>query len=147
MTPDEVVEMRALIRSLIAEAVPAVLQPQEIRPVSIGNDAELGVLVRTLIEMLDDPVHGARLRTGQIGFTLHPAAPSAPAARSHETQQPPQQPPMSVLEIESGAVTEKVVERAAAERLRLVLGPRAVLTPLARELIRRAGVPMERRTC
>jgi len=46
--------------------------------------------------------------------------------------------------IEKGAVTERVVQAAARAGARLVLGPRAVLTPLARDRARTLGVPIEK---
>jgi hypothetical protein len=46
--------------------------------------------------------------------------------------------------IEKGAVTERAVQAAASAGARLVLGPRAVLTPLARDRARALGVPIEK---
>ena len=46
--------------------------------------------------------------------------------------------------IERGAVTEKMVRDAARAGQRLVLGPRAVLTPLARDRARASGVEISR---
>ena len=46
--------------------------------------------------------------------------------------------------IETGAVTERLVASAAKAGQRLVLGPRAVLTPLARDRALALGVPIER---
>ena len=46
--------------------------------------------------------------------------------------------------MEKGAVTERAVIAAAAAGARLVLGPRAVMTPLARDKARALGVPIER---
>jgi hypothetical protein len=46
--------------------------------------------------------------------------------------------------IETGAVTERAVQSAATAGQRLVLGPRAVLTPLARDRALALGVPIER---
>jgi hypothetical protein len=46
--------------------------------------------------------------------------------------------------IERGAVTERAVQTAASAGARLVLGPRAVLTPLARDRARALGVPIEK---
>jgi hypothetical protein len=46
--------------------------------------------------------------------------------------------------IERGAVTERAVQAAASAGVRLVLGPRAVLTPLARDRARALGVPIEK---
>ena len=46
--------------------------------------------------------------------------------------------------IDRGAVTERTVAAAAKAGGRLVLGPRAVLTPLAREKARALGIEIER---
>ena len=46
--------------------------------------------------------------------------------------------------IDRGAVTERAVQAAAGAGVRLVLGPRAVLTPLARDRARALGVPIEK---
>ena len=46
--------------------------------------------------------------------------------------------------IDKGAVTERAVQAAASAGVRLVLGPRAVLTPLARDRARALGVPIEK---
>ena len=46
--------------------------------------------------------------------------------------------------IERGAVTEKVVREAARAGQRLVLGPGAVLTPLARDRARASGVEISK---
>ena len=46
--------------------------------------------------------------------------------------------------IERGAVTERVVRDAARAGERLVLGPGAVLTPLARDRARSSGVQIEK---
>ena len=41
-------------------------------------------------------------------------------------------------------MTERAVQAAARAGARLVLGPRAVLTPLARDRARALGVPIEK---
>ena len=46
--------------------------------------------------------------------------------------------------IDKGAVTEAAVRDAARAGARLVLGRRAVLTPLARDRARAAGVEIEK---
>lgn len=50
----------------------------------------------------------------------------------------------AVHRIESGAVTERHVTAAAGQGARLVLGRKAVLTPLARDRIRATGITVER---
>jgi hypothetical protein len=51
---------------------------------------------------------------------------------------------LTVRRVEKGAVTERAVIAAAKAGERLVLGPRAVLTPLARDKARALGVPIEK---
>jgi hypothetical protein len=46
--------------------------------------------------------------------------------------------------VERGAVTERAVAAAAAAGARLVLGPGAVLTPLAKDKARALGVPIDK---
>ena len=46
--------------------------------------------------------------------------------------------------LEKGAVTERHVREAAEQRARLVLSPRAVLTPMARDRARSLGVEIEK---
>ena len=50
----------------------------------------------------------------------------------------------AVQRIEKGAVTERMVAAAAKAGAALVLGPRAVLTPLARDKARALGVPVQK---
>jgi hypothetical protein len=50
----------------------------------------------------------------------------------------------AVHRVDRGAVTERAVAAAAAAGARLVLGPRAVLTPLAKDKARTLGVPIEK---
>jgi len=56
----------------------------------------------------------------------------------------PAGPAPTVRRIEKGAVTERAVLAAAKAGERLVLGPRAVLTPLARDKARALGVPVQK---
>jgi hypothetical protein len=49
-----------------------------------------------------------------------------------------------VLRVERGAVTERDVKKAAADGARVVIGRRAVLTPLARDKARSLGVVIEK---
>jgi hypothetical protein len=52
--------------------------------------------------------------------------------------------PAAVQRVEKGAVTERMVAAAAKAGAALVLGPRAVLTPLARDKARALGVPVQK---
>jgi hypothetical protein len=99
---------------------------ESVEVVSLRNDADLGKFVLRLLHLFENPKHRDALRAGRLRFRLAAAAGSGPAQPSHR--------------IEKGAVTEAMVAAAAGAGARLVLGRRAVLTPLARDRARAAGV-------
>jgi len=66
---------------------------------------------------------------------LQTGAPTAPA---------PAPAPDTALRVERGAVTERAVVAAAKDGRRIVLGARAVVTPLARDRARALGVALEK---
>ncbi len=101
-----------------------------IETVSLRNDADLGAFVLRLLHLFENPKHRDALRTGRLRFRLA----VAPAPGS----------PQPAHRIDKGAVTEAMVAGAARAGARLVLGRRAVLTPLARDRARSAGVEIER---
>ena len=92
--------------------------------VTIGNDDDLNRFVRDLFARPDREA----ILAGRVRFTL-----GAPGAA-----------PKAGTRVERGAVTERTVAAAAKAGGRLVLGPRAVLTPLAREKARAKGIEIER---
>ncbi len=99
---------------------------ESVQVVSIRTDAELGSFVLHLLHLFENPKHRDALRAGRLRFRLAATAVGGPAQPSHR--------------IEKGAVTEAMVAASARAGARLVLGPRAVLTPLARDRARAAGV-------
>jgi hypothetical protein len=99
---------------------------ESVEVVSIRTDADLGNFVMHLLHLLENPKHRDALRTGRLRFRLAAAAAPGSARPSQR--------------IEKGAVTEAMVAAAARAGARLVLGRRAVLTPLARDRARAAGV-------
>jgi hypothetical protein len=101
----------------------------EARPVRLATDEELHEFVLQIIALADNPKRRRDLLGGRLRFTL--AAAGAPAAAADHR-------------VEKGAVTERAVQAAASAGARLVLGPRAVLTPLARDRARALGVPIEK---
>jgi hypothetical protein len=95
-----------------------------VEPVRLDTDAALAAFVQTVLARADE------IRAGTLSFTLGAGATtSAPAG---------------VVRIDRGAVTERIVKQAADAGARLVLAPRAVITPLAREKARALGVEIER---
>lgn len=94
--------------------------PARTEQVRIESDADLAAFVRSVLE------HGDEIRSGRLRFTLGGASPG------------------SSMRVTHGAVTERTIRKAADAGGRLVLGPGAVLTPLAREKARALGVEIER---
>jgi hypothetical protein len=99
---------------------------ESVEVVSIRTDADLGNFVLHLLHLFENPKHRDALRAGRLRFRLAAPAAGGPAQPSHR--------------IEKGAVTEAMVAASARAGARLVLGRRAVLTPLARDRARATGV-------
>jgi hypothetical protein len=153
-------ELRALIREVIRDVLPQGLPGSE--TVDLSTDEDLAAFVARLLDL--DPEAREDLRAGRKRFRLaapsHPHAPQAPSVTQTAPVTPASggsgthgpngltavngsaEPP--ARRIERGAVTEKVVRDAARAGERLVLGPGAVLTPLARDRARASGVEISR---
>lgn len=134
-------DLRAIVREILGDVRPQLAQRAERRPVCVDTDADLASLVATILDLSQDPAGAARLRNGQVSFTLSARATEGSAP----TEAPaPVAPINPVRRIEKGAVTEKVIVQAANSGTKLVLGRGAVLTPLAREKARSLRVEIER---
>ncbi len=103
-----------------------------VETVSLRTDQELTAFVTRLLHLFENPRRRDELRSGRLRFRLAPGAGGAAGSA---------QP---VQRIDKGAVTEAAVREAARAGARLVLGRRAVLTPLARDRARAAGVEIEK---
>ena len=99
---------------------------ESVEVVSIRTDADLGNFVLHLLHLFENPKHRDALRAGRLRFRLAAPVAGGSAQPSHR--------------IEKGAVTEAMVAASARAGARLVLGRRAVLTPLARDRARATGV-------
>jgi hypothetical protein len=151
MTADGDAEvLRGLVREVLAELLPSsgapapapAAPPQDgpaftprdgvraVETVSLRTDAELAAFVTRLLHLFENPRHREDLRAGRLRFQLAAAGVAGSARPAHR--------------IEKGAVTEAAVREAARAGARLVLGRRAVLTPLARDRARAAGVEIEK---
>ncbi|KKF02040.1 hypothetical protein EUA04_24495 [Mycolicibacterium obuense] len=97
--------------------------------VRIANDRDLDAFVRNLLRLFENPKTRADLRHGRLSFQL--AGTQRGGAGSSRR-------------IERGAVTERQIADIAASGSSLVLGPKAVLTPLARERARALGVTIHK---
>jgi hypothetical protein len=150
-------ELRAIVREVLAGLLPSLTggnggtgspvprqsaQPQPglahtvrenidaVEVVSLRTDADLDRFVKYLMQVFENPRQREALRTGRLRFAL-------PAPVGPGSVQPSHR-------VEKGAVTEAMVVSAARAGARLVLGPRAVLTPLARDRARAAGVEIDK---
>lgn len=153
-------ELRALIREVIHDVLPNGLPV--IETVNLSTDDDLEAFVAKLLNL--DPKALEDLRAGRKRFRLavpsHPQTPQAPsdtrtasvsaasggsgAHGSNGLTAVNGSAGLPARRIERGAVTEKVVRDAARAGERLVLGPGAVLTPLARDRARASGVEISR---
>ncbi|HEX4660898.1 MAG TPA: hypothetical protein VH307_26200 [Streptosporangiaceae bacterium] len=123
-----------------------------LHPVRLATNEDVHEFVLQIIRLADNPKRRRDLLAGRLRFTLAPTGPTlAPAAwpangRSPQTPADHGRAGTSQADhrIEKGAVTERAVQAAASAGARLVLGPRAVLTPLARDRARALGVPIEK---
>ena len=159
----ELDELRTLIREVIRDVLPKGLPFTE--TVNLSTDEDLAAFVTRLLDL--DPETREDLRAGRKQFRL--AVPQQPPhSQAPPVTLPPSTPVTSAApavngahevngltavngsadtptrRIERGAVTEKVVREAARAGQRLVLGPGAVLTPLARDRARASGVEIDR---
>jgi hypothetical protein len=103
---------------------------ESVETVSLRTDQELAAFVSRLLHLFENPKHRGDLRAGRLRFRLAPSGAAGSTRPAHR--------------IEKGAVTEAAVRDAARAGARLVLGRRAVLTPLARDRARASGVEIEK---
>ena len=102
-----------------------------VEPVALRSDADVDAFVRALARRLESPGEREAILSGKVRFQL--AAASAASVSAAPT-----------IRVEAGAVTERAVKEAAQAGARLVLSPRAVLTPMARDRARSLGVQIEK---
>ena len=132
--------IRGLVREALRDAVAA--KPELLRQappragvtevVALASDADLARFVQRILDMSQDAGTLAQLRSGGIAFTLG-GANSVPGAAAGA-------PAGNVVTVDKGAVTESMVRKAAETGATLHLGPRAVLTSLAKDKARAMGV-------
>jgi hypothetical protein len=114
--------------------------------VRLSTDEELHQFVLRVLRLADNAKLRRDLISGRARFRLAATAAgttpgTAPATTATAA---PGQAQATVHRVDKGAVTERIVSAAAAAGARLVLGQRAVLTPLARDRARALGVPIEK---
>jgi hypothetical protein len=142
-------DLRRMVREVLQEVLPrdATAPPDtrsattatsatsgpDVRRVCVADDHDLADLVTQVLNLAVDPARVDDLRAGRIRFTLEKADLSAAASAP------------GPIEVERGAVTERLIQRASREQRSLLIGRRAVVTPLARDRARSLGVTIDRR--
>lgn len=104
----------------------------DVEVVHLRGDDDLNAFVRSIAARLDDPSQRTAITSGRRRFRLGGLPGSAHT------------PSGGLMRIEKGAVTERIVREAAEAGARLVLSPRAVITPMARDRARSLGVQIEK---
>ncbi len=136
-------ELRMAVRAVLRDVLPPELG-HDVRPaasgdgaetVSVRSNADLDAFVRRLATLCEDPAQRAALRNGSRRFAL---------ASGNAAPTPVVAPSAAVVRVERGAVTERRVKQAAAQGAQIVLGRKAVLTPLARDKARTLGVVVQK---
>jgi hypothetical protein len=100
-----------------------------VRQVRLETDEDVRRFALEVMRLVGNPARRADLIAGRLRFTL--------ARRVVDASRPEHR-------VDAGAVTERAVQAAARAGERLVLGPRAMLTPLARDRALALGVPIEK---
>ncbi|WP_088317639.1 hypothetical protein [Kineosporia sp. R_H_3] len=140
MTDADGDDLRALVRDALREVLPEMLAGvvqaragrARVEDVRVTDDADLAAFAARVLDLGDD------VRAGRVTFRLVAgpagrAATSATVAAENGTHR-----------VDRGAVTERHVRAAETAGRRIVVGPRAVVTPLARDRARTAGVEIVR---
>jgi hypothetical protein len=139
--------LRAMIRQVLSDELPDAVRTKPapdsstvlstdaapgrtVYEVSVRDDTELHAFALRVLSMADNPKQRADLVARRVRFVL--------TAGSQPGRTPPSR------RIDKGAVTEAQVKDAARVGATLLLGRRAVLTPLARDKARSLGVVIER---
>jgi hypothetical protein len=146
--------LRDLVKSVIAEEVAAVRTAKAApapalaeERVAIANEGDLIAFARRVLSLAGDPTKAKEIAAGRYPFRLdrsaaqnNAAAPQTPAPRAPQAPGPTAQS----HRIDSGVVTESVLNKLPRGLSRLVLGPGVTVTPLARDRARALGLTFER---
>ncbi len=154
--------LRELVKSVIAEEVAAIrrgaaapAQPAHAKPapnpetVRIASDADLIACARKVLSLAGDPAKAKDIAAGRYPFRLEQAVAAAPATAARPSATTPAVAPKPAasgqsLRIDSGVVTETMLNKLPRGTQRLVLAPGVTVTPLAKDRARTLGLTFER---
>jgi hypothetical protein len=152
--------LRELIKSVIAEEVAAIRKPSAgpfspgaqaaaastAESVRISGDADLVAFARRVLSLASDPRKAKEIAAGRYPFRLDaPAAATATQpARATTASAPKPASGQQSHRIDSGVVTEALLNKLPRGLTRLVLAPGVTVTPLAKDRARALGLTFER---
>jgi len=138
--------IRDLVKSVIAEEVAAIKakppagQTAEDR-VTIASDADLIAFARRVLSLAGDPAKAKEIAAGRHPFRLdRPAVQSSTSA----SRPAPAAPSGGTHRIDSGVVTESILNKLPRGLSRVLLAPGVAVTPLAKDRARSLGLTFER---
>ena len=124
LKPDMSNELRGMVRDVLREVM-ASRSAATSETVRLANDQDIAAFISRIIE----PATLEKIKAGKLRFTLGGMTTQSVASSS---------------ELLSGVITEQRIDKLSSTGT-LVLGPGAVLTPLARDRARKLGLKIERR--
>ncbi|HNB25510.1 MAG TPA: hypothetical protein PLR41_01000 [Alphaproteobacteria bacterium] len=155
--------LRELVKAVIAEEVAAIrksaaapAQPASAKPapapesVRIASDADLVAFARKVLSLAGDPAKAKDIAAGRYPFRLEQPVAAAPATapRAPVGTAPAAAPKPTAsgqtLRIDSGVVTETMLNKLPRGLAKLVLAPGVTVTPLAKDRARTLGLTFER---
>ena len=146
--------IREMVRDVLAEEIGNLRRAGQIRAeqgvrrqvreetVSIRSDADLRAFVARLLEILKDGRSREEIEEGRWVFRLG----AAPAGTSEHRGTPASvaAPASSTARIETGVVSERLIEGLAPGTTSLLVGKSVRLTPLALDRLRMLGISLKR---
>ena len=136
--------LRDLVKAVIAEEVAAIRKPKaepaaSEERIAISNDADLIAFARRVLSLASDPIKAKEIAAGRYPFRLDRPAALHAMPSSQATTLPAQS-----HRIESGVVTESILNKLPRGLKRLLLAPGVTVTPLAKDRARTLGLTFER---
>jgi len=143
-------DLRQLIRGILIEELaghgvrPAASAPPEVREefVSIQSDSDLARFTERLLHLTRDAHSRADIEAGRLVFRLKSSAGSPPRPEQRSGSRPAAG--SNTETFTTGLVTENRIHRLPAGVKLVRIGGNAVLTPLAKDAMRQAGIKIER---
>jgi hypothetical protein len=149
--------LRELVKAVIAEEVAAVrksvaapAQAPSSKPapalenVRIASDADLVAFARKVLSLAGDPAKAKDIAAGRYPFRLEQAAAPQPTRAAIAAPAPKPTASGQSLRIDSGVVTETMLNKLPRGLAKLMLAPGVTVTPLAKDRARSLGLTFER---